>query len=57
MIVQCEECGKVYDDKPNWTICPHNPLDVGVDAVYCKKHDLFNCYICLKEKQKTSKEV
>lgn len=49
MIVKCKECGKTYDDTPNWTICPHNPLDVAHDAVYCRRHDLFNCYLCIVE--------
>lgn len=34
-------CGKVYDDTKCWTICPHNPLDVPPDAVYCRRCDLF----------------
>lgn len=27
MVVQCEKCGKVYDDTNRWTICPHRSLD------------------------------
>ena len=26
MIVQCEDCKKVYDDAICWTICPHRKL-------------------------------
>jgi len=46
MIVTCPKCKRNYDDTPNWTICPHNPLDIHPDAKYCRKHDLFNCYLC-----------
>ncbi len=28
MIVQCEKCGRLYDDTQRWTICPHRPLGV-----------------------------
>lgn len=54
MIVCCPKCKKRYDDTPNWTICPHNPLDVRPDAAYCRKHDLFNCYLCTPQEQANS---
>jgi len=38
MIVACDKCGKVYDDEPNWTICPHGPHAFPLDA-YCPKCD------------------
>lgn len=43
---KCVTCQKIYDDEVSWTSCPHNPLDVGTYAPYCKQHDLFNCYLC-----------
>lgn len=41
-IVQCEQCGLVYDDVNRWTICPHGPLWAPVEA-YCRKCDLVFC--------------
>lgn len=41
---QTPVCGRVYDDTKSWTICPHNPLDVAADAVYCRRCDLFVGY-------------
>ena len=51
MFVKCNDCGKVYDDAVRWTICPHAPLEASADgAGYCKEHDLFNCFICARER-------
>lgn len=34
-------CGRVYDDAEQWTICPHNPLDVSADPeAFCWACDL-----------------
>ena len=46
MIVRCDSCGRRYDDASRWTICPHNSLNVAHDAVLCRRHDLYNCYLC-----------
>lgn len=50
MRVQCEDCKKWYNDEYCWTICPHNSLEVGPTAILCRRHDLYNCYLCHKEK-------
>lgn len=58
MKVKCKVCGEEYHDEVCWTICPHNPLDRAADAVYCKKHDLFECHLCTHaEYQKARKET
>jgi hypothetical protein len=51
MIVSCPQCRKRYDDAQCWTICPHSPLHVAADAPYCRRHDLFNCYLCKRVKE------
>jgi hypothetical protein len=38
MIVLCLKCGRYYDDAVCWTICPHGPLEHGLDE-YCPKCD------------------
>ena len=49
MIVTCEKCGNRFDDETRWTICPHNSLNVAHDTPYCRRHDLYNCPLCLLE--------
>lgn len=49
MIRRCEEpdCGRVYDDVQQWTICPHNPLDVGAGPEhFCFRCDLRTPCLC-----------
>lgn len=47
MTRECSDCKIIYNDEYYWTICPHNPLDGGPGKEdYCRRHDLFNCYIC-----------
>lgn len=55
MRVKCKVCGEEYHDEVCWTICPHNPLDRAADAVYCKRHDLFECHICTTEQYEKDK--
>ena len=38
MQVQCDVCGRGYDDAECWTICPHGPLWAGLKE-YCPKCD------------------
>ncbi len=47
MNVKCQTCGEQYDDLQSWTLCPHNSLSVPADAVYCRRHDFYNCPYCL----------
>lgn len=36
-----DTCGRIYDDAVQWTICPHNPLDVGAGPeAFCWRCDL-----------------
>lgn len=56
MTIQCEKCGKVYDDVGRWTICPHGPIWAPHDA-YCPKHDLVFCHICEMDTNEQSGEV
>jgi len=40
MYVQCDQCGKQYDDEHQWTLCPHAPLDLPPFGYYCPKCDI-----------------
>lgn len=51
MRVRCRVCKKIYDDYLYWSTCPHNSLDVPVDATYCTKHDMYNCVFCPADRQ------
>lgn len=49
MRITCPDCGRVYDDARQWTICPeHNPREAGPHSGYCRQHDILGetCYIC-----------
>jgi hypothetical protein len=47
MLVQCDDCNRVYDDANQWTICPHNPLDVGPGPdAFCWRCDLRHPCAC-----------
>lgn len=55
----CDTCGRRYDDERQWTICPHNPIEAGVNSGYCRRHDILGstCYICEAEKKSVSEEA
>jgi hypothetical protein len=38
MTVQCDKCGRFYDDAECWTLCPHGPLAFPLND-YCYKCD------------------
>lgn len=46
MIIKCKKCGSSVDESRFWTVCPHNPLDQGVDAEFCKTHSKYDCFDC-----------
>ena len=52
MLRVCDDCKRRYDDEHRWTICPHNPLWVKHDAPYCRRHDFFNCHLCVSTEVK-----
>lgn len=42
-----DACGRMYDDAKQWTICPHNPLDVAAEpAAFCWRCDLRAPCLC-----------
>jgi hypothetical protein len=38
MYLNCDGCGRGYDDAKQWTICPHSPLGYAVDDL-CPRCD------------------
>jgi hypothetical protein len=56
LVVRCEDCGHLYDDAEQWTICPHGPLWAGPKA-YCPLHDLVHCFICKEFGPMTKEQV
>jgi len=38
----CAICNRSYDDADATTVCPHNPLHIGPNALYCRRCDEFD---------------
>lgn len=53
MRVECAECGRVFDDAVfAYFPCPaHPPIGGGS---YCRKHDLFDCHLCVKRTEQNA---